>query len=87
MPSVEAVAQHYEAHGYFHVAARSQAHTVLALRFNLEMTRDNRFGIAVADREDMAVEQAHAAPAPQKKRRRRRRKLAATQVHSTLFGM
>jgi putative isomerase len=64
--SVEAVAQHYEAHGYFHVAARSQAHTVLALRFNLEMTRDNRFGIAVADREDIAVEQAHACAASAK---------------------
>ena len=61
--NVEALAQHYEAHGYFHVASRSQADKLLALRFNLEMMPENRFGIAVADREDIAMERAHACAA------------------------
>jgi putative isomerase len=33
------------------------------LRFNLEMMSENRFGIAVADREDIAIERAHRCAA------------------------
>ncbi len=56
--SVEGVAADYEQHGYFHLASRSHAAPVLALRFNLEMTRAGRFALAVADREDLAIERA-----------------------------
>jgi len=35
------------------------------LRFNLEMMRDNRFGIGIADREDLAVERARSLAALQ----------------------
>ncbi len=59
--SVEALAAEYEAHGYFYLASRSTAAPVLALRFNLEMTRDSCFAMAVADRADLAVEQARTA--------------------------
>ena len=59
--SVAAVAAEYEAHAYFHLASRANTAPVLALRFNLEMSRDNRFALAVADREDLAVAQARAA--------------------------
>ena len=58
--SVEALADHFEAHGYFHTGARSEAAPLLALRFNLEMMPQNRFGIAIADRADLAIERAHA---------------------------
>ncbi len=56
--TVEAVAEDYERHGYFHLAARATEAPVLALRFNLEMARANRFAAAVADREDLAVAKA-----------------------------
>ena len=59
--AVEAVAEHYERHGYFHLAARAAEAPVLALRFNLEMARANRFAAAVADREDLAITKARAA--------------------------
>ena len=59
--TVEAVAEDYERHGYFHLAARATEAPVLALRFNLEMARANRFAAAVADREDLAVAKARAA--------------------------
>ena len=36
---------------------------MLALRFNLEMTSENRFGVAVADAEDVAIERAHQVAA------------------------
>ena len=58
--TVDAVAAHYETHGYFHTAARATEAPVLALRFNLEMSRDNRFAAAVADRADLAVDAAKA---------------------------
>ncbi len=58
--SVEAVAEDYEAHGYFHLASRATEARVLALRYNLEMMRDGRFALAVADREDLAVSRARA---------------------------
>jgi len=63
--SVEALAARYEAKGYFETAARSKADRVLVLRFNLEMTPENRFGAAVADAEHVAIERAHAAAAGQ----------------------
>ncbi|SRR5271165_2447190 len=61
--SVEALAARYEEKGYFETVARSQADPVLALRYNLEMTPQNRFGVAVADAEDVAVERARACAA------------------------
>ena len=66
-PTVEAVAAHYEQHGYFHLGARATEAPVLALRFNLEMSRSNRFVAAVADRADIAIARAKAvltAPEP-----------------------
>ena len=65
--SVEALAERYETHGYFETASRSQADRVLALRFNLEMTSENRFGVAVADAEDVAIERAHQVAAREEK--------------------
>ena len=59
--SLEAVAADYEAHGYFHLASRAERAPVLALRFNLEMARENRFALAVADRRDLAVARAREA--------------------------
>ena len=59
--SLEAVAADYEAHGYFHLASRADRAPVLALRFNLEMARENRFALAVADRRDLAVARAREA--------------------------
>ena len=59
--SVEAVAAAYEAHGYFNLASRAERAPVLALRYNLEMTRDGRFALAVADRRDLAIAQARGA--------------------------
>lgn len=59
--SLAAVAADYEAHGYFHLASRAEAAPVLALRFNLEMARENRFALAVADRRDLAVAAARQA--------------------------
>jgi putative isomerase len=57
-PSLEALTQEYETHGYFYLASRAESAPVLALRFNLEMTRDGRFAAAVADRQDIAVARA-----------------------------
>ena len=59
--TVEDVAAEYEAKGYFHLASRAMQAPVLALRFNLEMTRDGQFAMAVADREDLAIRRAQAA--------------------------
>ena len=59
--SVEAVAADYEAHGYFHLASRAERAPVLALRYNLEMTREGSFAMAVADRRDLAIAQARDA--------------------------
>ena len=59
--TVDAVAEDYERHGYFHLASRASEAPVLALRFNLEMARANRFAAAVADRQDLAVAKAQAA--------------------------
>ncbi|RFB78679.1 MGH1-like glycoside hydrolase domain-containing protein [Methylovirgula sp. 4M-Z18] len=56
--SLAAAAQDYETHGYFYTGSRAQAAPVLALRFNLEMMRDNRFAVAIADREDLAIAKA-----------------------------
>ena len=61
--TVEAVAEDYETHGYFHLGSRSEVAPVLVLRFNLEMMRDGGIGVAVADRADLAVERAKALAA------------------------
>ena len=59
--SVDALAADYEANGYFHTASRGAAAPVIALRFNLEMMRDNRFAAAVADSRELAIARAKAA--------------------------
>ena len=59
--SVEALAAEYEQRGYFYLGSRATEAPVLALRFNLEMTRDGRFAMAVADRQDLAIERARQA--------------------------
>ena len=56
--SVAAAAAEYEAHGYFHLASRATEAPVLALRYNLEMTREGRFALAVADDADLAIAKA-----------------------------
>lgn len=55
------VAADYERNGYFHLRSRSEQARVLALRYNLEMTRDGSFALAVADRHDLAVAGARDA--------------------------
>jgi len=60
-PTLAAVAEHYELAGYFDTAARADAAPVLALRFNLEMTRSGRFALAVADSAALAIANARAA--------------------------
>ncbi|MDQ0469861.1 MGH1-like glycoside hydrolase domain-containing protein [Labrys wisconsinensis] len=59
--SVEALAADFEANGYFQIASRGTAAPTIALRFNLEMMRDNRFAAAVADDRALAIERARAA--------------------------
>lgn len=61
--SVEALAAEYEAHGYFYPRSRAEAAPAIALRFNLEMMRDMRFAVAVADRLDVAAGRARALAA------------------------
>jgi putative isomerase len=60
-PTLAAVAAQYEAAGYFDTSARADAAPVLALRFNLEMTRSGRFALAVADSEALAITRARIA--------------------------
>ncbi len=59
--SAEALAADFERHGYFHLGSRAGEAPALALRFNLEMTRDGLFAAGVADRADLAVARARAA--------------------------
>jgi len=59
--SLADVAAQYEAAGYFDTSARADAAPVLALRFNLEMTRAGRFALAVADSPSLAVSRAREA--------------------------
>jgi putative isomerase len=58
--TIEALAERYETMGYFETGARSTRDRVLALRFNLEMSPTNRFALAVADAEDVAIARARA---------------------------
>ncbi len=59
--TVAALAADFEANGYFHTASRGAEAPALALRFNLEMMRENRFAAAVADDLELAVRKARAA--------------------------
>ncbi len=59
--SIEAVAEDYEANGYFDTRARSTEAPVIVLRFNLEMMRDGGFAACVADDRDLAVGGAREA--------------------------
>jgi putative isomerase len=63
--TIEDALSDYETNGYFYKGSRSEAAPLLMLRFNLEMMRDNRFGIGIADREDLAVERARSLAALQ----------------------
>jgi len=61
------LAEDFERHGYWNLAARAEQAKLLALRCNLEMHRENRFAAAVADRADLAIARARAllATSPQ----------------------
>jgi putative isomerase len=59
--SVDALCADFETHGYFHRDSRSTAAPVLALRFNLEMTRQGAYAAAVADSAALAIAGARAA--------------------------
>jgi Mannosylglycerate hydrolase MGH1-like glycoside hydrolase domain len=48
--SVEELCAEYETHGYWYLASRMNEARVLALRFNLEEAKENRFSIAIAER-------------------------------------
>jgi putative isomerase len=56
--TIDALISEYEARGYFHRASRRTQAAVIVLRFNLEMTRQGHFAMAVADRAEFAVSQA-----------------------------
>jgi putative isomerase len=58
--SIAALRADFEANGYFHLASRSNAAPVLALRFNLEMMRQGAYCAAVADSAALAIEKAIA---------------------------
>jgi putative isomerase len=58
--TIAALRADFEANGYFHLATRSNAAPVLALRFNLEMMRDGAYCAAVADSAALAIETAVA---------------------------
>jgi putative isomerase len=57
-PTIDALLAEYETRGYFYRGSRSLRAPVIALRFNLEMMREARFAMAVADRADLAVGRA-----------------------------
>jgi putative isomerase len=59
--SVGDLAAEYEAHGYFDPRRRADEAPVLAMRFNLEMTRANRVAAAVADDPALAAARARGA--------------------------
>ncbi len=58
--SIAALRADFETNGYFHLASRSNAAPVLALRFNLEMMRQGAYCAAVADSAALAIEKAIA---------------------------
>lgn len=58
--TIGALRADFEANGYFHLASRSNAAPVLALRFNLEMMRQGAYCAAVADSTALAIEKAVA---------------------------
>ena len=58
--TIAALRADFEANGYFHLASRSNAAPVLALRFNLEMMRRGAYCAAVADSAALAIEKAVA---------------------------
>ena len=59
--SIADLRKNFESNGYFHLASRSGAAPVLALRFNLEMMRRGAYAAAVADTAELAAERAKAA--------------------------
>ncbi|MCW1920290.1 trehalase family glycosidase [Rhodobacter sp. KR11] len=61
---LNALCQDYAAHGYFHRDSRAEAAPLLALRFNLEMSRAGAWAAAVADSRDLALAGARAALVP-----------------------
>ncbi|WP_439619019.1 MGH1-like glycoside hydrolase domain-containing protein [Shinella sp.] len=58
--TIAALRADFETNGYFHLATRSDAAPVLALRFNLEMMRQGAYCAAVADSAALATANAIA---------------------------
>jgi putative isomerase len=56
--TIDALIAEYETRGYFYRGSRSLRAPVIVLRFNLEMMREARFAMAVADRADLAIGRA-----------------------------
>ncbi len=59
--SVAALVEDFDRNGYFDKSARSAAASLIALRFNFEMTPRLRFAAAVADSRALAIDRARAA--------------------------
>lgn len=57
---VAALVEDFDRNGYFFLGSRGTSGRALALRFELEMTRDGRFAAAVADSEALAIVRARA---------------------------
>lgn len=56
--SIDALAREYEGDGYWYLESRASESTMLALRFNFDEMPQGRFAVAIADREDLAVDRA-----------------------------
>lgn len=56
--SVDGLVEDFDRNGYFYLGSRGQSGETIALRFNLEMTRDGKFAAAVADSESLAITEA-----------------------------
>ncbi|MDX3926853.1 MAG: trehalase family glycosidase [Shinella sp.] len=62
---IDALRADFEKNGYFYLDSRSNEARVIALRFNLEMTRRGAYAAAVADSAELAIEKARACLAQQ----------------------
>ena len=60
--SIEALREEYETKGYWYLASRASEAKILALRFNLDEAPENRFWVAIADRNDEAKVQSSKPP-------------------------
>src|SRR6185295_10850166 len=64
--SIEALRAEYETKGYWYLASRASEAGILALRFNLDEAPENRFWVAIADRNNEAKVQSSKPPPPLK---------------------